>query len=123
MFKISEIKLRFYILCNIYFALTTNISIYRLQREQDFLRASLRESKKLQNLEKRAANNNAGDGFINKAFDRDGSEQVEANGAVGMSAGTTDKVKSLETPRVDIGDAVSKFTCLFLSFSLYILVW
>ncbi|XP_067941290.1 protein PALS1-like [Watersipora subatra] len=77
----------------------------RLQKEQDFLRASLRESKKLQNLEKRsgAANGNSAspDGFVNKAFDRDGGEYASMNEAV------SDKTKWLESARVDVGKAVS----------------
>lgn len=55
--------------CNI------NISS-RIQREQDFLRASLRESKKLQNLAKNRIQQDVvttpNGGFVNTAFDRDG---------------------------------------------------
>lgn len=52
-----------------------------------------------------------GDGFVNRAFDRDGGEEeTRLNGAVGVSASSAagDKAKSVETPRVDIGDSVSK---------------
>jgi len=90
----------------------------KIQREQDFLRASLRESKKLQNLAKNRIQQDVvttpNGGFVNTAFDRDGGEdEPYTNGAVGLSvsanvtAGQSDKAKSLETPRVDIGDSVS----------------
>lgn len=70
----SYISPRFLTLYLIYF-------LYRIQREQDFLRTSLRESKKLQNLEKRrkgdapqanGASTLNNSGFVNSAFDRDG---------------------------------------------------
>ena len=53
-----------------------------------------------------------------------GEEELQSNGAVGISVSangstaaaaegkTTDKAKSLETPRVDIGDSVSKCNCV-----------
>jgi len=81
---------------------------FRLQREQEFLRASLRESKKLQNLEKRSHDGSAvnADGFVNRAFDRDASEEeTEFNGAASAASG---KAKSLDTMKVDVGNAVSK---------------
>lgn len=104
---------------SLYFQVFANhfFSIFRIQREQDFLRASLRESKKLQNLEKKPAEPSNGsavtaDGFVNRAFDRDAEEASRPNGASGHSMPSTTaasaKEKALEGATVDIGDSVSK---------------